>query len=33
MAFRETEYTIIDWVSRMENKDREIFDEMLRDAE
>lgn len=33
MALRETEFTIIDWVSRMENKDREIFDEMLRDAE
>lgn len=31
-ALRETEFTVLDWVSRMEKKDQAVFDEILRDA-
>lgn len=30
---RKTEFTIIDWVSRMEKKEQDVFDEILRDSE
>lgn len=32
-ALRKTEFTIIDWVSRMEKKEQDVFDEIYQDAE
>lgn len=32
-GLRKTEYALIDWVRRIDNKERKIFDELMADAE
>lgn len=33
IALRNTEYTIIDWISRMEKKETAVYEEILKDVE
>ena len=33
VALRNTEYTVLDWVTRMEKRDNAVFEEMLKDAQ